>query len=123
MSRVYIVQNPMRYDEGKGQMVNKWDFSSANIYGELVYLLSPTAAPFNNKSIILELEEKLAGFTPNDFLLLVGNPCLIGYCHTVATVAMHPQWPGEMPTCLQWSGKDQSYIKVDGGCLSLAMSA
>lgn len=108
MSRlVYVVQNQHRWDTNKKGFVPKFDLTPAEDYGPLVYLLSPTAAPFNAAPIIEELKEKLSKFTEKDRLLLVGNPVLIGFA-----VAIASQVSGGNLTLLQWSGKDQRYIEV-----------
>jgi hypothetical protein len=105
---VYVVQDQHRWDPVKKAFVPKFDLSAAQDHGQLSYLLSPTAAPFNPKPIIAELREKLAGFTSQDRLLLVGNPVLIGFA-----VAIAAHIGGGDLTLLQWSGKDQRYIEVE----------
>ena len=54
-----------------------------------------------------ELNEKLAGYKPTDYLLLVGNPCLIGWAVAIAT-----HKTGGSVRLLQWSGKDKKYIGI-----------
>lgn len=106
--KVYVVQEQMRFDRDSRQMVPRFpSISRATMYGELVYLLSPTAAPFSSESIVKELHFKLKGFTENDHLLLVGNPCLIGWVVSIAA-----QYNEGRVSLLQWSGKDQNYIPV-----------
>lgn len=108
MPRVFVVQKQHRFDEAKGELVPKFDLASAEQYGEIVYLLSPTASPFNPDPIIAELQEKLAGFTEADSLLLVGNPCLIGFATAIAADATDG-----FVRLLQWSGRDRAYIPVE----------
>lgn len=103
---VYVVQNQMKHD-GHGAFIPKFNLSSAEQYGQLKFLLSPTAQPFNSLGIIDELHEKLCDFKEDDYLLLIGNPCLIGFATAIAA----NYCPGAL-RLLQWSGKDQSYIEV-----------
>lgn len=107
MSKVYVVQNQHRWDRHEKVFVPKYDFTPAAEYGEMVDLLSPTAAPFRTDSIIEELHEKLRNFTSNDYLLLVGNPVLIGI--SMAIAADYNQ--GDL-NVLQWSGKDRKYLPI-----------
>lgn len=109
--RIFVVQKTMRWDAGKGELVPKFDLAPAEEYGEIVYLLSPTAAPFNPDTILPELHAKLENITEDDYLLLVGNPALIGMVCAIA--ADYSQGCFNM---LQWSGKDRKYlpIRVDG---------
>lgn len=106
MSRVYVVQKQFKQDTG-GNLVPKFDLSTAEKYGELVFLLGPTAGPFNSKSVISELKEKLEDYTPDDYLLLLGNPCLIGWAAIVANAKA-----GGKMNLLQWSGKEQRYVVI-----------
>lgn len=107
MSRVFVVQNQHYYDKAEGRLVPKFDLSSAEQYGELIFLLGPGAAPFNPVSPIAELNDKLADYGDEDYLLLIGNPCLIGW-----TVAIAADSNNGFVNLLQWSGKDQSYIPI-----------
>lgn len=105
--KVFIVQKQQRWDDTKNELVPKFDIEPAKKFGEIIYLLSPTAGPWNSGSIIAELKQKLSEYTPNDFLLLIGNPCIIGW-----TVALASQRTGGKIKLLQWSGKDRTYLAI-----------
>ena len=107
MSKVYVVQHQHKWDPECRTFVPKFDMEPAQKFGELTELLSPTAAPFRSEPLIKELHQKLKGIKPDDYLLLIGNPVLIGV--SVAIAAMHSQ--GEL-NVLQWSGKDGRYLVV-----------
>lgn len=107
MSRVFVVQNQHRWDRDKAKFVPKFDLTPAQVFGDLVFLLSPTAAPFRPEPVVSELREKLRDFGPEDTLLLVGNPVLIGLA-----VAVAADYNDGSVSVLQWSGKDQRYLKV-----------
>lgn len=109
MSRVFIVQQQHRLDRKTGNLIPKFPqlHALAEKFGEPSYLLSPTASPFNPGSIIPELHGKLRDFGSSDYLLLVGNPCLIGWA--VAAAAMNND--GRV-TLLQWHGREQNYTQV-----------
>ncbi len=104
---IYVIQNQHRWDEEKAEYVPRFDLAPARIYGNLKSLLTPTAAPFMSKGVIKELHEKLEHFTDDDYLLLIGNPALIGFA--VAIAAFYNE--GRV-ALLQWSGKDQNYIPI-----------
>ena len=65
-NRVFVVQNQHRWNRDAGRFEPKFDLTPAQQFGELVYLLSPTAAPFRPEPVIEELREKLADFGPDD---------------------------------------------------------
>ena len=107
MNRVFVVQNQQRRNRHTGELEPKFDLTPAEDYGELVYLLSPSASPFRPEPIVSELQQKLIHFEQGDYLLLVGNPVLIGLSVAIAADAND----GEV-SLLQWSGKEQRYIAV-----------
>lgn len=98
MSRVFVVQNTHRAS-GTNGLSPKFDFSDAERFGELIFLLSPSARPFSPDHLVAELWEKLTDYSNDDFLLLVGNPALIGFAVAIASKINHGQ-----VNVLQWSG-------------------
>lgn len=108
MSRVFVVQNQHRWDTTKRVFVPKYDIDDAYKFGEVIELLSPTAAPFNPPPILEELREKLQDFSDNDFILCIGNPLLLAWTYSIAADANNGR-----VRALQWSGKDHRYINVD----------
>ena len=107
MSIVYVVQDQQRFDHERGELVPRFDLSSAEKYGELEFLLSPSAAPWASASISQELDMVLQHYDDEDYLLLVGNPVLIGMA--VATAAGYNDGRVRM---LQWSGRDERYLSI-----------
>lgn len=107
MSRVFVVQNQHRYDRESRTFVPKYDVSEANQFGEVVELLSPTAAPFHPEPILDELREKLNDFGDDDFILCIGNPLLLAWAYAIAADVNE----GTV-RALQWSGKDHRYLPV-----------
>lgn len=107
MSRVFIVQKQGRWARN-GEFEPKYDFSSAEEYGEFVYLLSPTARATNPDSVLEELREQLETFAPEDYLLPVGNPCFIGWASALAA----DQTDGRL-RYLVWSARHSQYEVVE----------
>lgn len=106
--KVYVVQRQLRRSDDGSRMVDKFDVAPAEVFGDIQFLLSSGASPFTPESIVLELKAKLAGYNSDcDWLLLVGNPCLIGM-----VVAVAAQSGGGRVNMLQWSGRSANYIPV-----------
>lgn len=107
-SRVFIVQDQyMRHPENNS-LVSKFDFSQAVRYGELVFLLEPDANPFRpNEDVISALTDQLYDFNTMDFLLLTGNPVLIGWATAIAA-----QMSKGSVRFLQWNGRRKCYLEV-----------
>lgn len=112
MSKVYVVQNQHRLDRTNGTLVPKFDLKPAEAYGQLEYLLNPSASPFRPEAVLAELHAGLANFGPQDFLLLIGNPVLIGLAVAIAADLNDGQ-----VKLLQWSGKDRRYIPIEVSAL------
>ncbi len=109
MNKVYVVQNQHSKNRVTGKMEQRFDLTPAEDYGELEFLLEPTDIPFQSVQVIDKLHTKLADFTEEDYLLLIGNPCLIGW-----SVAIAAQFSGGRVKLLQWHTQSRSYILVDG---------
>lgn len=104
---VYVIQNQMRWDETTQNLVPKHNFESALAYGRLEFLLSPKAAPFNPDHVLAEMHRKLSRYSDRDHLVLVGNPALIGWAVALAALYNHGR-----VSVLQWSGREQKYIRI-----------
>lgn len=102
---VFIVQNQHHKKDGK--LVPKFNFTTAEDFGKIEYLLSPTARPFSSVHVVAELNRKLAKFSDEDYLLLIGNPALIGFA-----VAIAAQWNQGRVKVLQWDGVRREYISI-----------
>lgn len=111
---VYVVQNQHEAD-GLGGLRQKFDLSSARQFGELRFLLTKSASPFSPSHVIDELREKLRGYDARwDHVLLIGNPCLIGFTTALAAEAD----PTGRVSILQWHGIRREYISVTADLLN-----
>jgi hypothetical protein len=109
-SRVFIVQDQFKRHPDNDSLVSKFDFTQAKPFGDLVYLLKPNANPFSpNEGVVAELTDKLHDYGPNDFLLLTGNPILIGWVTAIAAKMNN----GKV-RLLQWNGRRGLYLEVRG---------
>lgn len=105
---VYAVQSPRQRDRNTGEMVPRFDLTPAEVHGEVVELLSPTAKPFNPEPIIDELYVKLEHFCDTDAIICIGNPILIALAVHVASDINNGR-----VRLLQWHGVRQEYVPVD----------
>ena len=82
---VFVPQIPHRYDRASGELFPVYDLSPAEEFGDVKVLLSPSANPFTSmESIQEELRESLSQMTKDDYLLLVGNPAILGVTTAIA---------------------------------------
>jgi len=103
---VYVIQRQMKWDNDTEEWVPQFNMNQAHEYGEVVYLLGPKATPYDKK-VVRELKLKLKDFSSSDFLLLTGNPCLIGLATAIAS-----RKSGGFLKFLQWSGKYNKYLEI-----------
>lgn len=107
MAVVYIVQKQMRYDPAKRGLVPRFNLEPARQYGDLKFLLDSQATPLSPDTTVACLQERLREFSENDYLLLVGNPCLMGWA-----CAMAAEKAGGVLQLLQWHSAEKRYIPV-----------
>ena len=105
---VFVVQNQMRRNRETGQLEPRFNLDPALEHGRLQFLLSPSAAPFHPGQVIDELHKKLENFGDNDYLLLIGNPCLIGFAVAIAT-----EYNNGRVKLLQWNGREGRYTPIE----------
>ena len=86
-SKVYIVQNVLRkFPDGT---LRGLDYTQAERFGDIIFLFD------GNKQVVMspqptirKLRNLLKDFKDNDYLLLVGDPALIGLtCSVVSTIS------------------------------------
>jgi hypothetical protein len=104
---VYVIQDQKTVDNRSGELRPKFDFTPAKEFGELEFLLWPSASPFSLDGPISALHEKLRNYRDGDYLLLVGNPVLLGLA-----VAVAADYNMGNVNLLQWSGARRTYLPV-----------
>ena len=107
MAIVYAIQKQRIWSPKKGDYVSKFDFEPAERFGEIRFLLGPTAVPFNINPIIADLKNGLKDFAGEDYLLLVGSPIFIGLSAAIALDVTDG-----LARFLQWSGRDNDYVEI-----------
>ena len=107
MSKVYVVQIQQQWDDGRTTLLPKFDLRPAEKFGELVYLLGPDDVPFESEAAVTKLKERLDDITDDDFILLIGNPCFIGWACAIAAGRL-----GGKIKLLQWAKRDRDYRVV-----------
>ena len=103
---VYVVQDQTKKDHTTGEIVARFDLTPAKRYGELKFLLRATAKPFSPLPILEELRRGLEDFGDEDYLLLIGNPVIMGMAAAIAADI------NGTVNFLQWSGKYKKYVIV-----------
>jgi hypothetical protein len=105
---VFAVQMQMRYDTDKRELVPRFhSIERAEKWGKIKFVLTPSANPFALEEALGEMHSSLSGFSDSDYLLLIGNPVLIGMATTVAA-----HYNSGRVKFLQWSGRHGQYSEI-----------
>lgn len=107
MGTVYVVQETMRKVKGEWRRIH--DLTPALVYGKLKILIDgkqylPT---LSIQPIIWEFKKKLQKFSDDDYILLIGDPVLIG----VATAVASDINVGKV-RFLKWDRETAQYLEV-----------
>lgn len=104
MSKVYFVNMPVR---GYGQP--HFNISSAEPYGEFVFVMPEGNHISDDPEVSLKImRPKLARFTADDYLVLIGHPTLIGWATALAARAT-----GGKVKMLQWHRRQCVYTPIE----------
>lgn len=108
MSRVFIVNEPLKTNHGTGEKGRAIDLRPAQLFGELVFLSPAGEPPLDPDGWLPRMRELLSTFKfGEDYLLPVGHPSLI-----VAAAAILGCFIGsEASLCiLVWQGRGAGYV-------------
>ena len=108
MGYVYVVQHQFKYDRETGTIIPRYDLKPAEKYGELRVILSDRTSVEKAAQVIAKMDLILSNYCDDDYLLLVGHPCLIGWATALA--AAHNE--GRVRQLI-WNGAGQKYAVVE----------
>jgi hypothetical protein len=75
MSKVYVVQEPLRKDRETGLVVPKIDLAYAEPFGEIVIVLDwSDTRKLSATELVWKVRHILADYKPEDYVLMVGSP-------------------------------------------------
>lgn len=94
---VFVVQE----QEGKNLL-------PATKYGEIDVLLPPGQIAFSSQPVIFALNHKLQFFQDMDYLLLIGDPVLIGLASSIAA-----KFNNGKVKYLKWDKQEKTYFPIE----------
>lgn len=108
--RVFIVQETLRRvfrnsEDKVGELKPVLDLRPAAVYGELVVLFSGGNPALTAAPSVMRLRQMLKDYGPNDYLLPVGSPTLIGWATAIAADNNRGQ-----VKMLVWDRETRAYI-------------
>ena len=108
--RVFIVQETLRRvyssaDDQHGELQRVLDLTPAAVYGELVVIFKNGKAALTPEPSIVKLRQALKDYGPDDYLLPVGSPTLIGWATAIAADSNRGQ-----VKMLVWDREAREYV-------------
>ena len=105
---VYAVQLQMKFDFETKSLVPRFpSVAKASSWGEVVHILPPDSHPFDTELTLGHIHSKLKDFSDDDYLLLIGNPTLIGMASAVAA-----HYNNGNVRFLQWNSHHSEYYAI-----------
>lgn len=108
MSKVYVIQEPIKWDPKGQREQRKFDLTPASAYGELVFLLPSGRSPLNSMPMVRDLKRKLKDYSNDDYILPTGHPMAIGLA--VAIAALNNNGCVKL---LVWHGSSKAYVATE----------
>jgi len=106
MSKVYLVQD-IPIDRETGQL--KYNVMGAQKYGEITVMFPAKAQMiFSPGPLIINIKNKLKDFTSEDYLLLSGDPAIIGVTCSVASDITNGKFK-----LLKWDRQEKTYYPIE----------
>ena len=106
MSKVYLVQD-IPIDRETGQP--KYNVMGAQKYGEIMVMFPAKAQMiFSPGPLIINIKNKLKDFTSEDYLLLSGDPAIIGVTCSVASDITNGKFK-----LLKWDRQEKTYYPIE----------
>jgi hypothetical protein len=105
MPNVYVIQEIPGTKEGKPKI----NIIGASQYGKLNFLLPELSQIiFSPGPLIFKLREKLKNFTQKDYLLLTGDPAIIGVACSIVSDMTNGKF-----NLLKWDKQERKYYPIE----------
>ena len=107
MSKVYVPQEPTRWDDTVKLHMPTADLTPVLRYGELLVCLPPNVSLYMPEVVYAALKEFMRGFTQDDYVVAIGSPVLISMASIIASKVCNGPiklltWDRKQSQYLQW---------------------
>ena len=104
-NKVYVIQMIAGTAEGKPKI----NIMGASKYGEFVFLLPELSQIiFSPGPLIFKLRKALKDFTTEDYLLLTGDPAIIGVACSIVSDTTNGKY-----NLLKWDKQERQYYPIE----------
>jgi len=108
MGRVFVPQEPSRYDRATKLWIPIVNISPAEKYGEIVVMLPPSVNRAHTAPLVHVIKECMRDFTADDWVVALGDPSMIAVACCVAQ-----RHTGGLLRLLKWDRIVRDYISVE----------
>lgn len=108
MAKVYAPQIPQKRDAPTKLWIPSINIDPALKYGELVVMLPPNANRLHIAPLVAALQEQMANYTRDDYLVAVGDPSLIAAAACIAI-----RRTNGLLRILKWDRLSSTYLPVE----------
>ena len=108
MSKVFVPQQPSRFDAATRLWIPTVNLDPAKEYGAVEVMLPPNANRLHTAPLIAALKDKMSEFTEHDYIVAVGDPSLIAAAACIAA-----RKTGGLLKMLKWDRMSRNYISVE----------
>ena len=85
MPKVFVPQQPSRFDAATGLWIPIMDLRPAAKYGDLVIMFNQNASRADLHDVVSVMQEHMAAFQPEDYLVALGDPAFIVAASMIAS--------------------------------------
>lgn len=103
---VFVTQEVM-VRESNGDLRRKFDLSKAEKYGDVRVLVPHGQSLVSSVPVVRQLNEQLRDFTPDDFLLPLGDPAIMAVASAIAS-----RNTNGVLNVLKWDRRAGTYLNV-----------
>lgn len=108
MPKVYVPQQPSRFDSSTRLWIPTVNVSPAATFGEIIVMLPPNANRLHTAPLVAALKDKMADYQADDYIVAVGDPSLIAAAACIAS-----NKTGGTLRLLKWDRMSSAYIPVE----------
>lgn len=108
MPKVYVPQQPSRFDAASRLWVPTVNLAPAEEYGDVVVMLPPNANRLHTAPLVAAMREQMRDFSGEDFIVAVGDPSLLAAAAVIAA-----NKAGGVLRILKWDRIGSKYLPVE----------
>lgn len=103
--KVFVPQEPHRFNPTIGTPVPMHDLTPASVYGEMVVCLPPNVSFHFISPVVDALRKRMSDMQPGDYLVAIGSPRIIAVSAIIAARITNGNFK-----LLEWDKRANSYI-------------